>query len=97
MDKIKNETIRNNLNAESANSVIERSQLRWFGHLNRMNQDRQVKKIWEAREYGKARKERPRKRWNDVITEALQRREITWPEAKQTALNRKQWRELIRK
>ncbi|KAK9692909.1 hypothetical protein QE152_g34810 [Popillia japonica] len=30
-------------------TVIERNQLRWYGHLNRMGDNRQVKSVWEAR------------------------------------------------
>ena len=40
LDKVCNSEIHNSLNFESLFLRIERSQLRWFGHVNRMLQDR---------------------------------------------------------
>ena len=39
LDKVCNSEIHNSLNVESLLLRIERSQLRWFGHVSRMSQD----------------------------------------------------------
>lgn len=54
LDKERNETIRNNLHVDSVNNLIEKKQLGWFGHL-RLSNNRQVKKVWEAKQTGKKR------------------------------------------
>ncbi|KAJ8935859.1 hypothetical protein NQ318_015970 [Aromia moschata] len=48
-DKIRNADIREQLQVQSVLSRIENRQLGWFGHLIRMNNDRPVKKVWEAK------------------------------------------------
>jgi hypothetical protein len=38
-DKIRNEMIRMNLGTQPLQNKMERAQLRWFGHLNKMKKD----------------------------------------------------------
>lgn len=95
-DKVRNHTIRKTLKVPPLESRLEQGQLRWFGHLNRMNNDRVPKQVWEARlgSIGKRPRGRPRKTWDDSMREALRKRGISWEEAKQLSLNRKEWRAL---
>jgi hypothetical protein len=53
----------------------ERRQLRWYGHLVRMAEDRKQRQILEARIEGKRGRGRPRKVWMDNIKETAGRRE----------------------
>nr|CAI5851247.1 unnamed protein product [Callosobruchus analis] len=48
MDRIRNEAIREELGVEPVLKLIEQSQLRWFGHVNRLHEERQGKKVWQA-------------------------------------------------
>ena len=46
---------------------IERSQLRWFGHVSRMPQERLPKQALHAKANGRRPVGRPRTRWTDYI------------------------------
>lgn len=96
-DKIKNEIIREELGAEPVNAIIERQELRWFGHLVRMNKERPTKRIWEAKCKKNRKRGRPKKCWNDQIAEVLQERGSNWTIAKAVAKIKKQWAEFIYK
>ena len=45
LDKVKSADIRESLNIESLLLRLERSQLRWYGHVTRMSQERTAKKL----------------------------------------------------
>ena len=66
-DKHHNTAIRESLNSESLLFRIERSQLRWFGHVSRMPQERLSKQTLYAEVSGKRPVGRPRTRWLDYI------------------------------
>ena len=44
-DKVKSADIRESLNIEALLLRLERSQLRWYGHVTRMSQERTAKKL----------------------------------------------------
>jgi hypothetical protein len=59
---------------------MEQAQLRWFGHLNRTDEERLTKQVWEARTEGlemKRSRGRPRRTWNDNIQELLTKKKKT--------------------
>ena len=66
-DKFGSSAIRESLNIESLFFRIERSQLRRFGHVSRMPQDRLPKQTLSAEVSGKKPIGRPRTRWLDDI------------------------------
>lgn len=88
MDKIRNTQIREDLNMGSLEEFIEQRQLSWWGHLQRMGEHRQVKKVWEAKIIEKRKRGRPRRTWEKVIGEVLSNKSITWNEAKMKARNK---------
>ena len=51
--RIPNDQIRETLQVEPIIDYINRKKLSWFGHLTRMNKERQTRKIWEARTINK--------------------------------------------
>lgn len=61
-DRIRNEVFREQLNIQPIEWNIEQNQIRWLGHVNRMGQERLVKKVYEARELGKKGEVDPEKR-----------------------------------
>ena len=66
-NKVRSSEIRKSLNIEPLLLRIERSQLRWFGHVSRMLQKRLPKQALLAKANGRGPVGRPRTRWTDYI------------------------------
>ena len=66
-EKHRNTAILESLDIEPLTLRIERSQLGWFGHLNRMSHKRLSKQTLFAEVSGKKPVSRPRTRWLDYI------------------------------
>ena len=64
-DKHRNTAIRESFDMESLLLRIERSQIPWFGSVNRMPHERLPKQTLYAKVSGKRPVERPRTRWLD--------------------------------
>ena len=64
---VRTSEIRKSLNIEPLLLRIERSQLRWFGHVSRMPQERLLKQALPAKANGRRSVGRPRTRWTDHI------------------------------
>ena len=92
-DRIRNETYRTNLNVRPVKEVIEEGQLRWRGHLHRMQKERIAKRVYEARIPEKRKRGRPGKTWEDDVRMAIERRGSTGPEAKKIMRDRKAWKD----
>ena len=92
-DKKRSSMIRKSLNVEPLLLRIERSQLRWFGHVSRMPQERLPKQSLLARMRGKRPVGRPRTRWQDYIENIVWNRLGLRPsEAKEVVEDREVWR-----
>jgi hypothetical protein len=83
-DRIRNEIIRETARVQPVQEHVERSQLRWYGHVNRMDDKRIVKRVYEARETGKKPRGRPRKRWKEGLEEVTRKKGVTWKEMERT-------------
>ena len=66
-NKVRSSEIRKSLNIEPLLLRIKRSQLRWFGHVSRMSQERLPKQALHAKANGRRPVERLRTRWTDYI------------------------------
>ena len=66
-NKIRSSEIRKSLNIEPLLLRIERSQLRWYGHVSRMPEKRLPKQALLAKANGRRPVGRPRIRWTDYI------------------------------
>ena len=62
LDKIKNTNIRQSLNIKPLLLRIERSQLRWYGHVTQMSHEQTAKQLINAFPSGKMPRGRPRTR-----------------------------------
>lgn len=96
LDRMRNEQIRTDLNIEPVEDYIEQRQLGWWGHLQRLNNTAPVKRIWESKPPWKKKRGRPKETWDNTIRKILEKKEITWTEAKKLALNRKDWKMFIK-
>ena len=94
-DKIRNTRIREKVKIDSVEQRIERNQLRWFGHLNRMQDKRIPKQIFDCKQQGKLPRRRSRKMWGEVITEIVEKRECKLRDAKKMSRDRDRWRKCI--
>ena len=67
-DRVRSSAIREGLGVEPLLLCVERSQLRWFGHLMRMPPGRLPREVFLARPTGRRPRGRPRTRWRDYIS-----------------------------
>ncbi|KAJ8012365.1 hypothetical protein DPEC_G00041950 [Dallia pectoralis] len=95
-DRVRSSVIREELGVEPLLLCIERSQLRWFGHLVRMPPGRLPKEVFQARPAGRRPRGRPRTRWRDYIsTLAWERLGIPQSELANVAREREVWGPLL--
>uniref|UniRef100_A0A8C2ZPF1 Reverse transcriptase domain-containing protein n=1 Tax=Cyclopterus lumpus TaxID=8103 RepID=A0A8C2ZPF1_CYCLU len=91
-DRVRSSDIRGELGVESLLLRVERSQLRWFGHLVRMPPGRLPLEVFRARPTGRRPRGRPRTRWRDYISRlALERLGIPQNELESVAGEREAW------
>ena len=67
-DRVRSSITRERLGVEPLLLNLERSQLRWFGHLVRMPPERLPRKVLDARPTGRRPRGRPKTRWKDYIS-----------------------------
>ena len=67
-DRVRNSVIREGLGVELQLLCVERSQLRWFGHLVRMPPGRFPREVFQACPAGRRPRGRSRIRWRDYIS-----------------------------
>ena len=94
-DRLRNDVIRDILKVKSILLIIEKSQLRWFGHIIRMSEDRDVKRMLEWKPNQPRPIGRPRKRWLDQIKEITSRKIANFEEVLSLARERDEWRRFI--
>ena len=98
LDKMRNTTIREQLGIESILYLIEVGQLRWYGHVKRMEDGRFPKQFLEWTPDGRRPVGKPRMRWTDNIATAVTSRGSTIQEIEQQELymNRGDWKKFCR-
>ena len=69
--------------------------LRWFGHVERMDEYRISRRVLMAKVSGGRVRGRPRLGWMDDVKVALDNRGMTEEAARQCAKDRKAWRALV--
>jgi len=80
--------------APTIDQVVKARRLQWLGHIERMPEERIVKRIESKAPEYKKRRGRPRKRWKQSVLENLKEKKIEdW---RNKALNRKTWRNITK-
>ena len=69
--------------------------LRWFGHVERMNDERMAKRVYVSGVDGRRGRGRPNRVWMDGVKEALNKRGWTLEQAKTIAHDRVEWRRMV--
>ena len=62
---------------------MDQSILRWFGHVERMENDVLARRMYESEMQGHRCRERPYKRWMDGVKKVLYKRGLNNQEAKE--------------
>ena len=96
MDRVRNEEVRrrDRIERELASRADQRV-LRWFGHVERMDEYRMARRVLLAEVNGGRVRRRPRLGWMDGVKVALGNRGITVEAARQCAKDRKEFRALL--
>ena len=95
-DRIRNEEIRRRVGVESdLVGRVGRCVLRWFGHIERMDEGRVAKRVYESGVDGRRGRGRPNRVWMDGVKEALNGRGLTLEQARVTVHDRAEWRRLL--
>jgi hypothetical protein len=97
IDKMRNERIRELCGVERGmNERINESLLRWFGHMERMDESRLVKRMYSSECEGSKPVGRPKKRWIESVTKCLQEWNVELEDARGMVGNRNVWRGFCR-
>jgi len=65
--KKRNDDIRRIIGVACITDKVREARLRWYGHIQRREEDDCVKRILEADVHGQRSRGRQRKRWTDVV------------------------------
>jgi len=95
-DRLRNVVVRDRtgMNVEMTGRVDERV-LRWFGHMERMDDARLTKKVMNSRMSGNRPRGRPRYGWMDGVKRALSDRGMNVDDARICARDRHEWRAIV--
>ena len=74
---------------------VDMSVLRWFGHVERMDNERLLKKVMNAKVDERIARGRPRFGWMDGVKRVLNDRRMDVREASERARNRNEWRTIV--
>ena len=90
-DKMRIEKLRESLGIRGITDVMRENRLRWFGHVERKDENDWVKGCCRMKVEGKREHGRPRKEWSEVIEEDLRRMGLRADDAR----DRDNWRKYI--
>ena len=95
MDRVTNEEVRRRAGIErELASRADQRVLRWFGHMERMDEYLMARRVLMAEVSGGRVRERPRLGWMDSVKVALGNRGMTVEAVRQCAEDWKAWRAL---
>ena len=96
LDRVRNEVVRARTGVRRELAArVDMNVLRWFGHVERMDNERLLKKVMNAKVDGRSARERPRFGWMDGVKRALNDKRMDMREASERARNRNEWRMIV--
>ena len=81
---------------EGCGQKIDEGVLRWFGHMERMENDRITKRVYVGECAGSQSAGRPRKMWIDTVKDWLKKRSLNVKQARRMVHDRSVWWEFVR-
>ena len=94
-DRLRNTVVRDRTGVKKELAErVDKNVLRWFGHVERMDDEKLLKRVVNARVDGRGARGRPRLGWMDGVKKALKNR-MDVREAKVRARNRIEWRRMV--
>ncbi len=96
MDRVRNEEVRRRTGV--VKELAERAEqrvLRWFGHVERMEEERLVMKITRSDVRGVRPRGRPRMTWMDSVKRALGARGMSVEQGRIVVRDRNEWRAIV--
>ena len=96
LDRVTNEVVRvrTGVRRELA-ARVDMNVLRWFGHVERMDNERLLKKVMNVKVDWRSARGRPRFGWMDGVKRALNDREDGYQEASERVRNRNEWQMIV--
>ena len=95
MDRVSNEEVRRRAGIDRESASRDQRVLRWFDHVERMDEYRMARRVLTAEVSGGRARRRPRLGWMDGVNVALGNRGMTVEAARQCAKDRKEWRAVV--
>ena len=92
MDRVPNARIRELCGVtKGVDERIDEGVFRWFGHVERVEEERIAKKVYVGECAGSRLVGRPRKRWNDSVKDCLKDRGLDVRQARRMVQDRNKW------
>ena len=96
LDRVRNEVVRARTGVRRDLAArVGMNVLRWFGHVERMDNERLLKKVINTKVDGRSARGRTRLWWMDGVKRALNDRRMAIREASECARNRNEWRMIV--
>ena len=96
LDRVRNEEVRTRTGVRRELAArVDMNVLRWFGHVERMDDERLLKKVMNAKVNGRSARGRPRFGWIDGVKRTLNDRALDVKEASEGARDRNEWRMIV--
>ena len=94
-DFVRNADFKDMLGQPPVSLKLRKARMKWFGHVKRINEERQVKQVMQEEMQGRRPAGRPRTRWRDVLRRDLEETSLSLEEAAVEALDRDRWRRIV--
>ena len=96
LDGVRNEVVRARIGVRRELAArVNMNVLRWFGHVERMDNERLLKKVMNAKVDGRSARGMPRFWWMDGVKRALNDRRMDVREASERARDRNEWQMIV--
>ena len=96
LDRVRNEVIRARMGVRKELATrVDMNVLRWFGNMERMDNERLLKKVMNAKVDGRSARGKPGFGWMDGVIRALNDRKMDVREANEHARNRNEWQTIV--